>query len=179
MNTGQMMLTIGALALLSFAILNLNSSLNENDLGLAQNRYRLEALSLITSYMEQATMYFFDECTSDTSSLKHVSDFTLAGNLGAETNDSSQFDDFDDFNNYTTIDTGLSGVIYKVMFQVDYVTLAGDSVQHSDIRTWHKRMIVKVTDNYDDPPLLYKNVSGDQVKDTLKISFVNSYWFYN
>ena len=174
-----MMLTIGALALLSLAILNLNSSLNNNDVSLAQNRYRLEALSLITSYLEQATMYFFDECTSDTSALKHINDFTLAGKLGAEANDSSNFDDFDDFNNYTTIDTGLSGVIYKVMFQVDYVTLAGDSVQHSDIRTWHKRMIVKVTDNYDDPPLLYKNVSGDKVKDTLKISFVNSYWFYN
>jgi hypothetical protein len=179
MNTGQMMLTIGALALLSFAILNLNSSLNENDLGLAQNRYRLEALSLITSYMEQATMYFFDECTSDTSALKHINDFTLAGKLGFETNDSSHFDDFDDFNNYTSIDTGLSGVIYKVMFEVDYVALVGDSVKHSDLRGWHKRMTIRVTDNYDNPPLLYKNVSGDKVKDTLKISFVNSYWFYN
>ena len=32
MGTGQMMLTIGALALLSLAILNLNSSINNNDI---------------------------------------------------------------------------------------------------------------------------------------------------
>jgi hypothetical protein len=179
MNTGQMMLTIGALALLSLAVLNLNSSLNENDVSLAQNRYRLEALSLMTSYMEQATTYLFDECQDDTLSLKHINDFTLAGKLGAESEDSSEFDDFDDFNNYTAIDTGLSGVIYRIMFEVDYVTLVGDSVKHSGMRQWHKRMTIKVTDNYNDPPLLYRNVSGDKIKDTLKISFVQSYWFYN
>ena len=179
MNTGQMMLTIGALALLSLAVLNLNSSLNENDVSLAQNRYRLEALSLITSYMEQATMYFFDQCQSDTLTLKHINDFTLVGKLGPEDEDSSEFNDFDDFNNYTTIDTGLSGVIYRVMFEVDYVNLVGDSIEHSGMRQWHKRMTIRVTDNYDDPPLLYRNVSGDKIKDTLKISFVQSYWFYN
>jgi hypothetical protein len=179
MNTGQMMLTIGALALLSLAVLNLNSSLNENDVSLAQNRYRLEALSLITSYMEQATMYFFDQCQADTLSLKHINDFTLAGKLGPESEDSTEFNDFDDFNNYTTIDTGLSGVIYRVMFEVDYVSLVGDSIEYSGVRQWHKRMTIKVTDNYDDPPLLYRNVSGDRIKDTLKISFVQSYWFYN
>lgn len=179
MNTGQMILTIGALALLSMAILNLNSSINENDISLAQNRYRLEALSLITSYIEEATMYFFDEASTDTTSDKKLSDFTLPNLLGYEANDSSEFDDFDDFNNYTAIDTGLSGVIYRVMFKVDYVQILGDSLKHSANREWNKRMTISVTDNYNNPPLIYRNVSGDKVKDTLTISFVNSYWFYN
>jgi hypothetical protein len=178
MNTGQMMLTIGALALLSFAILNLNSSLNENDIGLAQNRYRLEALSLITSYIEQATMYFFDEASTDTSSSKNLADFTAPNLLGFEGNDSSAVDDFDDFNGRTIPDTGLSGVVYKVMFKVDYVRLQGDSLVKSNVREWNKRMTISITDNYPEP-LLYRNVSGDRVRDTLSITFVNSYWFYN
>jgi hypothetical protein len=178
MNTGQMMLTIGALGLLSFAILNLNWSLSENDVSLAQNRYRLEALSLINSFVEQATMYFFDEASTDTLSAKQLLDFTQPNFLGKEANDSSEIDDFDDYNNDTTMVTGLSSVQYKVWFKVDYVTLSGDSLITSPNRTYHKRMRVFVTDNYPDP-LLYRNVSGNKVRDTLSISFVNSYWFYN
>jgi hypothetical protein len=178
MGTGQMMLTIGALALLSLAILNLNTNINNNDISLAQNRYRLEALSLITSYLEQATMYFFDEASTDTASAKDLTDFTLANDLGFEAFDSSRIDDFDDFNNLVRIDTGLSGVIYKVMFKVDYVQIVGDSIKPSGNREWNKRMTISVTDNYPDP-VLYRNVSGDKVRDTLTISFVNSYWFYN
>jgi hypothetical protein len=178
MGTGQMMLTIGALALLSLAILNLNSSINNNDVSLAQNRYRLEALSLMTSYLEQATMFFFDEVSTDTSSEKNLVDFTAPHLLGMEVLDSAQVDDFDDFNNLTLIDTGLSGVIYKVMFKVDYVTISGDSIKTSAVRQWNKRMSISVTDNYAEP-LLYRNMSGDKVRDTLTISFVNSYWFYN
>jgi hypothetical protein len=178
MGTGQMMLTIGALALLSLAILNLNTNINNNDISLAQNRYRLEALSLITSYLEQATMYFFDEASTDTTSEKNLSDFTHAGNLGFDALDSMQIDDFDDFHNLVRIDTGLSGVIYKVMFEVDYVQIVGDSIKHSSNREWNKRMTISVTDNYAEP-VLYRNVSGDKVRDTLTISFVNSYWFYN
>ena len=177
MNTGQMMLTIGALGLLSFAILNLNWSLSENDVSLAQNRYRLEALSLINSFIEQATMYYFDEATTDTNSAKQLLDFTHPNLLGKEVNDSSNIDDFDDFNDDTTIVSGLSSVEYKVWFKVDYVVLSGDSLTTSPNRSYYKRMRVFVTDNYPDP-LLYRNVGGDKERDTLSISFVNSYWFY-
>lgn len=178
MHTGQIIFTIGALGLLSFAILNLNSSINENDVSLAQNRYRLEALSLMTSYIEQANMYFFDEASTDTSSEKELKDFSLPNKMGFEADDLGEFDDFDDFNNYTKIDTGLSGVSYKVMFTVDYVTLQADTFTHSNNREYNKRMTISITDAYNDP-LLYRNFGGDKVRDTLKVSFVNSYWFYN
>jgi hypothetical protein len=178
MSTGQMLLTIGALSLRSLGILNLNNSITNNDISLAQNRYRLEALSLMTSYMEQATQYFFDESTLDTNSTKTLPDFTTAGNLGMEKNDSSLIDDFDDFNGYTKIDTGLSGVAYKVMFEVDYVQLVGDSLVKSIARQYNKRMRISVIDNYPEP-LLFRNFGGDKIRDTLKVSFVHSYWFYN
>jgi hypothetical protein len=78
----------------------------------------------------------------------------------------------------TRIDTGLSGIIYKVMFKVDYVQIVGDSIKTSGNREWNKRMTISVTDNFAEP-VLYRNVSGDKVRDTLTVSFVNSYWFYN
>jgi hypothetical protein len=177
MTTGQIMFTLGALALLSLGILNLNRSINENDVSLAQNRYRLEAISLINSYIEQASSFYFDEVTTDTTKDKVIANFSTV--LKTEANDSGRFDDFDDFNNYTKIDTGLSGVEYKVMFRVDYVELKGDTFKVSGSRQWHKRMTIMVTDNYPGEPLLYRNFSGDKIRDTLEISFVNSYWYYN
>lgn len=177
MHTGQILFTIAALGLLSLAILNLNTSINQNDVSLAQNRYRLEALSLINSYIEQASSLYFDEVTTDTTQEKDLSTFSTL--LQSEPNDSGVFDDFDDYNNITKIDTGLSGVEYRVTFQVDYVTLTGDTVQHSGTRQWNKRMTISVTDNYPGEPLLYRNSGSEKVRDTLKVSFVNSYWFYN
>ncbi len=177
MHTGQIMFTIAALGLLSLAILNLNTSINQNDVSLAQNRYRLEALSLINSYIEQSSSLYFDEVSTDTTVAKDLSTFSSL--LKTEANDSGRFDDFDDYNNITKIDTGLSGVEYKVMFQVDYVILQGDSIKHSATRQWHKRMIISVTDNYPGEPLLYRNFGSEKTRDTLRVSFVNSYWFYN
>ncbi len=177
MHTGQILFTIGALGLLSLAILNLNSSISENDISLAQNRYRLEALSLINSYIEQSSSLYFDEVTTDTTQSKDLTTFSTV--LKTEPNDSGAFDDFDDFNNVTRIDTGLSGVEYRVMFKVEYVRMVGDSIVPSGTRTWHKRMTVSVTDNYTGEPLLYRNFGTDKVRDTLRVSFVNSYWFYN
>jgi hypothetical protein len=177
MHTGQILFTLGALALLSMAILNLNRSISENDIGLAQNRYRLEALSLITSYIEQANSLYFDEVTTDTTLAKDLSTFSHI--LKAEANDSGRFDDFDDYNNYTKIDTGLSGVEYKVMFKVEYVQFHGDSLKVSANREWHKLMTISVTDNYPGEPLLYRNFGSEKTRDTLRVKFLNSYWFYN
>jgi hypothetical protein len=177
MSMGQIMFTMGALALLSMGILNLNRSINENDVSLAQNRYRLEALSLINSYIELASSLYFDEVTTDTTKDKEIKNFSMP--LQLEPNDSGHFDDFDDFNNYVKIDTGLSGVEYKVMFKVDYVELKGDVYVPSGKKEWHKQMTILVTDNYPGEPLLYRNFSGEKMRDTLKMSYVNSYWYYN
>jgi hypothetical protein len=177
MHTGQIMLTIGALGLLTLAILNLNRSINENDVSLAQNRYRLEALSLMNSYIEQATSLYFDEVTTDTTQEKNINTFSHI--LQTETNDSGVFDDFDDYNNLVLIDTGLSGVEYKVMFRVEYVQLQGDSLKVSGNREWHKLMTISVTDNYPGEPLLYRNFGSEKVRDTLQLQYLNSYWYYN
>lgn len=178
MSSGQMLITMGALALLSLAVLNVNSTLTHGDISLSQNRYRLEALSLLTSYIEQASQEFFDEASTDTSNAKNLSNFTLAANLGFELNDNSVIDDFDDYHNYTKLDTGRSGVIFQGRFKVEYVTLSGTSVVVSTDRQYHKRMTIYITDAYT-PPLLYRYKNGNKIRDTLRVSFIQSYWFYN
>ncbi len=178
MQGGQTLLTIGALMLFSFAILNINRSLGENDIDLAQNRYRLEALSLITSRIEEASQYYFDEASTDTTSEKRLNDFTDPANLGFDPDDGGEIDDFDDFNGYTEVDTGRSGVIYQISYQVDYVDLNGGQIVHSSTKKYHKRMQIFISDNYSDP-LLYRYRNGVKVRDTLEVSFVYSYWFYN
>ncbi len=185
MTTGQTLITILALALLSLAVLNINRGLSSHDISLAQNRYRLEALSIATSYIQQATQYYFDEAVADTNNTEKtdLDTFTELSRFGLDRDDSTVFgieiDDFDDYNSIVRVDTGKSGVIYRISFKVEYVNLdsRGNIVPASG-RTFHKRMTIMVTDIYD-PPLIYRETPAGRVRDTLKISSVYSYWFFN
>ena len=178
MNTGQSLLTLGALMLITITILNFNRTMNNIDSTLDYNRFRLEALSVMTSHIEQASQFFFDEASTDTTSEKALVDFCNPNQLGLETNDLSIVDDLDDLNGLTVADTGRSGVIYNVDYAVDYVTLSGNNIVHSTARQYHKRVSIDVYDTYN-PPLVYTEKNGVQVRDTLSVSFVVSYWFYN
>jgi len=178
MNTGQILLTLGAFVLFSVTILNFNRSMNNVDSNLDYNRFRLEALSILTSQIEQASQYFFDEVSTDTTSDKNLADFTAPASLGWDSGDSNIVDDIDDLNGTTVADTGRSGVPYNVSYAVDYVTLNSGIITHSSSRQYHKRITVKVFDNYT-PPLISTEVNGISVRDTLSMSFVVSYWFYN
>ncbi|MCB2199296.1 hypothetical protein KQI63_07820 [bacterium] len=178
MNTGQSLLTLGALMLITITILNFNRTMNNIDSTLDYNRFRLEALSVMTSHVEQASQYFFDEASTDTTSQKLLTDFANPNQLGFEANDSSEVDDLDDLNGVVVSDTGRSGVIYNVLYEVDYVTLSGNTVTKVASRQYHKQVTLKVYDTYD-PPLIFTEQSGTKLRDTLNVSFVISYWFYN
>ena len=178
MNTGQSLLTLGALMLITITILNFNRTMNNIDSTLDYNRFRLEALSVMTSHIEQASQYFFDEASTDTTSQKQLTDFANPNQLGFEANDSSEVDDLDDLNGVVVADTGRSGVIYNVLYGVDYVTLSGNTVTKVASRQYNKRVTIKVYDTYD-PPLIFTEQSGTKLRDTLNVSFVVSYWFYN
>jgi hypothetical protein len=94
-----------------------------------------------------------------------------------EANDTTGFDDFDDYHGVTLQDTGRSGLVYNVSFRVDYIRLVGTSVVSSGNQEYSKRMQISITDSYD-PPLLFKP-SDPAVHDTVQLSFILSYWFYN
>ncbi|HQU74868.1 MAG TPA: hypothetical protein PLG66_21355 [Calditrichia bacterium] len=179
--TGQMMLTLAALMLLTTSLLNFNRTMTENGILLAQNRYRLEALSILNSHMEEASQRYFDEASLDTLAGKNgktLLDFTKAHDLGLEANDYGVIDDFDDYHQLTVLDTGLSGVPYKLYFEVDYVGIVSGKLKTSGNREYSKRIKAFIMDDFSDP-LIYTYDGSGKVRDTLSVEYVFSYWFYN
>ena len=178
MNTGQMLLTLGALMLISITILNFNKNLAQIDDSLNYDRFRLEALSLLTSHIEEVSEYFFDEISTDTTTEKTLANFTNPNDLGWDTGDDGVADDIDDFNGQVIADTGRSGAIYNLQYMVDYVNIASNHIQHVGTKQYHKRVTIKIWDSFD-PPLIGRMVNGVMVNDTLQLSTVISYWFFN
>jgi hypothetical protein len=174
MNTGQMMLTIGAFFLLAVVILTVNRGLLTNNSVMIDNRYGILGVSLANSMMERATSKAFDE-QSDTLGLTSTNSLTVVSSLGLDAdetkNNPDSFDDFDDFNCYKTApksDTLLlegtdKEVIFDTFCQVDYVE-ASNPEKISTNRTWHKRLIVSVT--------------STGLQDTIRLSTVYSYWYF-
>lgn len=167
--------------MVSVMILNFNRSAINISSELDNSRFRLEAASIMTSHVEKLSQYFFDECSTDTLTAKTLSDFTQPANLGFEGDDYSIADDIDDFHNQTVIDTGLSGVVYRTKFVVDYVSLNNVTKKldkSSSSRTYHKRFLISVTDA-NPTPLITRYRNGVLVRDTLRVETIISYWFYN
>ncbi|MGH1361915.1 MAG: hypothetical protein ACRBF0_00070 [Calditrichia bacterium] len=176
---GQYIITFAAMIMLTVTVMNLNNNLADTDINLSQNRYRLEALSILNSYAEKAAGEYFDEASTDSLSKKELLDFTLPAALGADIGDGGNIDDFDDYHNLAIIDTGQSGIIYRLTFEVEYVKLSGNNLVKSLLsQEYVKRMTIRLTDNYTDP-IIYRNDGGVQVKDTLTQEVVYGYWFYN
>lgn len=174
MNTGQMMLTIGAIFLLSMVILTTNRGLITTNTTMIDNRYGILAVSLATSTIERATGKAFDQNT-DTLAVNSISSLTNINALGIDAgesrNFSEDFNDFDDYNCYKTtpkVDTlNFEGTNRKIIFntfcKVDYVNPNSPNTISSQ-KTWHKRIIVSVI------------ASG--MTDTIKMSSVYSYWYF-
>jgi len=184
MSSAQTLITMGAFVLLTYAVFNMNRMLGEADITLAQDRYKLEALSIMNSYMERAANQVYDQASIDTN-------VTYAGNpaaecvaesdLGFDTGEST-YDDINDFDDFVSlspyVETGRSGVQYTMIFEVEYVNLSGGHFVYSSTPTYNKRMTISIYDNYD-PPLIYSNTNSGIAKDTLTMSFVFSYWYKN
>lgn len=174
MNTGQMMLTIGAIFLLSMVILTTNRGLITTNTTMVDNRYGILAVSLATSTIERATSKAFDQNT-DTLAINTTNSLTNVSALGLDAGESRNFpdgfNDFDDYNCYKTnpkVDTlKFEGTNRKIVFntfcRVDYVDQNNPNTI-SSIRTWHKRMIVSVI--------------ATGMTDTIKLSSVYSYWYF-
>jgi hypothetical protein len=179
MNMGQSLLTLGALILVSVIILNFNITANNVSASLDYDRYRMEAVSVLTSHIEQMSQYFFDEASTDTSNEKFLANFTAPNMLGIDGNDNGIYDDIDDMRGLAVTDTGISGVRYIVRYDVDYVTLNANQIVHSDARQYHKRIKITVIDGYTPPLIYHYNNNSQKIRDTLSVSVVVSYWFYN
>lgn len=163
-------MAIGALIILSVVILSGNRRLTDNEEYLLQTRFGLEATAIATSIIEEASQLPFDEMSWDTTKIeKDPNDFTLSYYLGPDAGESTfdAFDDFDDFHQYVRTDTTQQN-IYNISCSVGYVDagpLATNLDTYSSSRTLYKKLDVTITS-----PITV---------DTLKLSYVHGFWFFN
>ncbi len=158
MNTGQMMLSIGALILLSAMILRVNSTFLSTDTNVQAAKFGVLATSLATSYIEEASRKQFDENTSIA-----ISDSTLlSSTLGLDGSETiSDCDDFDDFNNLDTTITDLPSATFNVHCKVSYINPQNPEVD-VNYCTWNKKLTVTITSPFS--------------QDTIRISSIFSYF---
>lgn len=181
MGTGQMMLTIGAMFLLSLTILNVNRAVYNTNSTMAESRFNILAVSVATSILEDASGLAFDENTvtaavTSTSSLTAATSFGI--NSGESASNPNGFDDFDDYNVYKTTPKAdtiqIAGTNKKVIFhslcKVDYV-MENNLSTTSASKTWHKRIQLRVYCPEIRDPVTLKT-------DTTRLSTVFSYWYF-
>jgi hypothetical protein len=181
MGTGQTMLTLLAMVLLSFLILRTTNLFLQTTTTLNTTKFEVLAFSLAESMIQEIEANAFDQATvtsvvSSTTSLSTI--------LGPETGETfDTFNDIDDFNNYTRTDTvpEKSGVVFNIKCKVDYVLTSSPDVPTAT-KSWHKLISVYVTS-----PFMIKNALTNQyytkvtattkiIQDTVKLSQVYSYW---
>ena len=162
MGTGQTLLTIMAMMMLSRLVLSVNTTSAQSGDSIQMAAYRITGTSLGTSMIEEATGMAFDQ-KSDTVGISNPSNFSST--LGKETGEIyPDFNDFDDFNNLHKVDSLKGSAIFVTDVKVEYVSIASNVISVSAIPTYHKRMTVKV--------------SSKSMADTLKFYTIFSYWFF-
>lgn len=164
MNTGQTMLTLLAMMMLTLLSVRMNSALLQTQDTMQNSKFGLAAISLATSVIENANKLSFDEATT-ADPVSSTGDLTSISNLGKDTGETipSQFDDFDDYNNYQYDETTLASAAYHISCKISYVNALTPDVDVSS-PTFNKKLTV--------------SVSSVSMQDTIRISTIFSYWYF-
>jgi len=171
MNTGQTLITIGAIALLSIVILRINTGFLSTNSVLQETKTSVFAISYATSTIEKANSLAFDSAT-DTTSLTNVNQLTDVFSLGPEAGETEDtFDDFDDYNNFVSKENFDMNGYYETRCYVSYIEPTNPDVS-VNYRTWHKKIVVEVTSS----ALISDWNTMEQ--DTIRLTSIFSYWFF-
>lgn len=165
MNTGQMLLTTGAMVLLGSTIFTVNKNTLNTEQYLQNTAVGVYAVSFATSNIEKAIGLAFDENSKD--SCIDIGLFTAPANLGPDASHNEKigidtnYNDFDDYNHYSRQDTIRGVDLLTTRDSVYYVGATTPDIR-STIATYFKRMDIKV----------YGTTGGD----TVKMSYIFSYF---
>lgn len=170
MNTGQSILTILAMMLLSVLILRVNNTFLSTGSVLIDSKYVIVATSLATSQLQEISNLAFDENTYN-SPTNNLSDLTPPASLHSESGEtnSSMYNDIDDYNGWhdtvsVVMENNKPPEKFYVSCTVVYVNSANPDVT-SNIATWNKKISVTVSNPF--------------MPDTVKESTIYSYWSFN
>jgi len=169
MNTGQTMLAMGAMMLLSFLVLRFNSVHLTSAQSSYNAKFGIVATSLANSLIEEAKDKAFDKVALDTT-IAINSPTVFSTTLGPDGETYPNFNDFDDYNNLVFYDdksltnpqTGAASV-FEIRAKVNYVDDTTDPLTITNTKTYHKQIVVSVFN----PSML----------DTVKVSTIYSYWY--
>ena len=165
MNTGQMMIGIFAISLLTMTVLNFNKdSLNTQD-ALIYNKEFILATSIAASMLDEISGKAYDEEVVNGSAIFSAKDFS--NSLKADGGESyPNFDDVDDYNKFSKTDTIPQMGAFDVYVEVDYYT---DALLKTSSRTYNKNITIRVTSD-----ALVNFYTNKQ--DTLVVSSLLSQW---
>ncbi|MHB1686347.1 MAG: hypothetical protein ACYCVH_03105 [Ignavibacteriaceae bacterium] len=163
MNTGQSLITIAAMLLLSILVLNVNSTILNTGTVMQDSKFGLLATSIASSMIEEISSKSFDEYTA-TNAADNLNQLTSPSKLGPESGEVyPNFDDIDDYNGYTRVDSTMPSAIFKTTCSVAYVSPSTPNVTSSSA-TWNKKITVTVT--------------SISMQDTVRMSTIYSYWYF-
>lgn len=161
MNTGQIMLTIGAMTLLSLTTIRVNTHFVNSGVSLDETKFSVLAVSLASSLLEEANSKAFDENTTENAVTSTYSLSAIGKDYGELTSDA--FDDCDDYHNYRDSVVNIPSAKFYIKCLVNYVNETTPDVS-SSTATWHKKITVLVT--------------SPSMTDTVRMSTIFSYWYY-
>jgi hypothetical protein len=176
MNTGQMMITIGAMMLLSFLILRVNSTQVVSQGTIVDSKLGIVALTVANTYVDFAKRQVFDFAVIDsTLSSVDLADLKSPGNLGPEGGEVYPFfDDLDDFNLWdpalgrnivitdtTTLASSTNAGLFTPFFVTSKVYYVSESNLDLKVntRTWYKRLDVFVWTVGNSDTIKYSSIS--------------------
>ena len=162
MNTGQMLLSLCAVVLLSFLILRVDSSQLTTQEQLINSKIGIMAISIGSSIIEDANKKAFDEKTVN-GSVGNANDLssTLGTDIGEYSNDPNTFDDFDDYNGMNQPYYSLDSTKFNIRCSVYYIDPKNPGTK-STIQTFSKEMDL--------------TISSPFMQDTIKLNTIFSYW---
>ena len=176
MNSGQLLMTVGALILLGTTILTVNkNNLNQGAI-LRQTEIGMYAVGLATSYFEKASNLSFDEFTAQGNLALATTD--LSATLGIDNNGrevakkDTSFNDFDDYNGFDTTVSASQVDDFHVIISISYITNASPYSTKTATPSWLKQMDVAII-----PTVGRQAIMGGNTKagtDTIKMSYIYS-----
>jgi hypothetical protein len=175
MNTGQMLLTTGAMILLGLTVLTVNRNNLQSGTILRQTELGVYAISLATSYIEKASGLSFDE---QTVTGPIVLDSELSGTLGRDgstelANRDDTWNDFDDFNGMNKLDTVEKVDLFRIQATVYYVTDLAPNTP-TTTKTRFKRIDLKVNGSVSRN--VFESQGSTSGVDTIKLAYIFSYF---
>jgi hypothetical protein len=147
MNTGQSLLSIGALLMFSLVSLNFNSSVLQNTTVEVENKVYLTGFSLADDLLEEVKQKAFDAATVNFPTTNPAS-LTAPNNLGHSYSEVyPNFNDIDDFNGFSRGVSAPHAENYEVSCVVQYVD-GDDPDVVVNTQTFYKKVTVTVTSPY-------------------------------